>query len=92
MIEKLTLNELRNELTFLQSRARTVGYKNALPKMPSGKRISGEPPVHLMTGFYMRLGNWINGLVQLENNIIPSSSRRNVNDTQGVNDNLTISN
>ncbi len=91
MIENLTINELRSELSLLQSRAQEAGYKNVLPKIPTGKRISGEPPVHLMAGFYMRLSNWTNGLVQLENNINPPAPiRRNVNIIESLNDNLTI--
>ena len=75
MTENKSLSELKNDLTSLLSRAREAGYKNVIPKIPQGKTLSSEPSEHIMAGFYLRLGNWISGLVQVENNINPPEQR-----------------
>lgn len=55
------LKELESELFELKSRANRVGYKNIIPRLPYHKAD------HLMIGFYKRLHNWKNGLLQFEN-------------------------
>lgn len=93
MIENKTLNEIQNELVSLQERAKKIGYKNIIPKIPQGKKLGSEPPEHLLAGFNLRLSNWINGLIQLENNLNPPPQNisRIGNPTGVVNDNLSIS-
>jgi len=64
--EKIT--ELEMELIELKSRARNMGYKNQIPRLP--KNIRNKPEglqVSLLSGFTKRLSNWKHGLVIIEN-------------------------
>jgi len=58
--------DLNNELSVLKERARKINYKNGLPSLPKPKS-SQKSFDNLMIGFYKRLYNWKNGLVQMEN-------------------------
>lgn len=58
--------QLNNEINDLKSRARSIGYKNAFPKLPK-PQLSQSSFDNLMIGFEKRLHNWKNGLIQLEN-------------------------
>lgn len=58
--------QLKNEISELKSRARTVDYKNVMPRFPK-EQLTQKAFDNLMIGFNKRLDNWKNGLVQLEN-------------------------
>lgn len=60
------LQELQSELNELKNRAIKVGYVNKLPRLPKSYGIYSMPPEHTMVGFYKRLTNWENGLLQME--------------------------
>ena len=53
--------EIELELLELKSRAKNVGYKNIIPKLPV------NPQESVMIGFYKRLSNWKKGLSIVEN-------------------------
>lgn len=58
--------ELKNEISNLKGRARSVDYKNAFPRLPKEQHTQ-KAFDNLMVGFHKRLHNWKNGLIQLEN-------------------------
>lgn len=59
--------KLGHELSELKLRARNVGYKNNIPKLPSLKNREIGHQNSVMSGFYKRLSNWTNGLNVMEN-------------------------
>ena len=61
-----TIEEKKNELQDLISRARNVGYKNKIPNLPNPNKYTKNID-HLIIGFEYRLENWKNGLLNLEN-------------------------
>lgn len=65
-MKNIISENLRNEIVELKSRARTVGYKNAFPKLPKDQHTQASFD-NLLIGFEKRLHNWKNGLIQLEN-------------------------
>lgn len=66
-MEKSNYQEIEKMLSDFKNRAQIVGYKNQLPRMPKNKSSDFINVEHLMVGFYKRLVNWENGLIQLEN-------------------------
>lgn len=58
--------QMKNEITELKVRARSIGYKNNFPKLPK-EQYTQSAFDSVMMGFEKRLQNWKNGLVQLEN-------------------------
>lgn len=55
------ITQIEFELIELKSRARNVGYKNIIPRLPVRFQES------VMIGFYKRLSNWKKGLTIVEN-------------------------
>jgi hypothetical protein len=67
-MEQEQITKIEYELSELKSRARNIGYKNEIPRLPKKLR-SKEPGLQMsvMTGFNKRLSNWKHGLVVMEN-------------------------
>ena len=59
------LQQIQKELAELKNRAYKANYKNVIPSLPKMKHKSNIDST--FQGFYKRLNNWKNGLVQLEN-------------------------
>lgn len=67
MIDAKTINEINSELTELKLRAKKVGYKNAIPRIPKFKKTHPHNHNSTLMGFNKRINNWKKGLLILEN-------------------------
>jgi hypothetical protein len=67
-MEQEQIVKLESELSDLKVRARNIGYKNEIPRLPKKLRSKDASfQQSVMSGFYKRLSNWKNGLVTMEN-------------------------
>ena len=67
-MDKELILKIELELSELKIRARDIGYKNEIPRLPLKLKNKDEKSQKaVMSGFYKRLLNWKNGLVIMEN-------------------------
>jgi hypothetical protein len=59
------LEQRKQAASELISRAKAVGYKNQIPKLPDPHKLAKNFD-HLLIGYDYRLNNWMNGLLSLE--------------------------
>lgn len=67
-MEQEQIMKLESELLELKARARNVGYKNSIPRLPKKlKNKESGLQLSVMSGFNKRLSNWKSGLIIMEN-------------------------
>jgi len=67
-MEQEQIIKLETELSELKIRAKNIGYKNEIPRLPKKLRSKDASfQQSVMSGFYKRLSNWKNGLMIMEN-------------------------
>jgi len=67
-MEQDRITKIESELLELKARARNIGYKNEIPRLPKNIRVkTAGLQESLLSGFTKRLSNWERGLLLMEN-------------------------